>query len=612
MAIPSGLRAAFFTLLLCIGLHARAELRVPDAQAQARTRELAADPVWHALLHLRHGQPQIRDPGFILTLDDFSPERELKATLAALMGERAEHAACRFPARHAWLRAHLVLPPRSDAHCADWHEFQSKAPMDKVSLVFAAEVLSQPSSMMGHLFLKADGLTPDGRQVEHAISFFTDAGSWNLPKLFYDSMVAGKRGYFILAPYREERERYAVQEQRPLWQHSLALTPAQRLLLQAHMHELRQTQLTYFFQSYNCATLIAHLLALARPDMLDGPGGWTTPREVLHRAQDIGLVQSATVETPSRWLIRSLSPLLPAHRVDEVDEAVARQSLSALQATDTGVPTRDFLAWKLAEADLAYRMDTGLVDRRAAAPFKAALQSQMQARFDGFMLDADAQHLPTQAPPERQLTLGWVRRPGGDALRIQALPVSHHLSDDNRAYLNESELRLFEPSVLLHNQGTRLSLERFTLYGVRSILPTDRMTGGLSGQMQLAWAPQASVQQHDARTWLMEGALGKAWRLQDDVDAYALIGGGLGARHHGYLYAQPEVGVVVREVFNMKSWLRHQWVSRPMNEAQASRRWSWTQSVYAAPDQTWQLDWDRTTQGQRQRHTLSLSVKWLY
>jgi hypothetical protein len=612
MAITSGLRAAFFAFVLCLGLPAGASPALADAQASARAMSLAVDPAWHALLHLRDGQPQIRDRQFILTLDDFSPARELNATLAWLMGPDAALAACRFPARHAWLRAHLALPPLSDAHCEDWQEFQRKAPMDHVALVFAAEVLSQPSSMMGHLFLKADGRTAQGRQVDHAISFFTDAGSWNLPKLFYDSMVAGKQGYFILAPYREERERYAVREQRPLWQLDLALTAAERQLLQAHIHELRQTQLTYYFQSYNCATLIEHLVAVARPEMIGGPGGWTTPREVLHRAQDIGLIQATSVQTPSRWLIRSLSPLMPAARVDAVAHAVEAQSTAALQATDTGTPADDFLAWTLAEAYLAYRQDTGLVAPHAASTFKAALQDQSRARFAGLQLDADQQHLPTQAPPERQLAIGWVRRRGEDAVRIQALPVSHHLGDDNRAYLNESELRLFEPSLLLQPRSGRLNLERFTVYAVRSILPTDRLTGGLSGQMQIAWAPQASTRLPDQRTWLLEGALGQAWRVQDDVDAYALLGGGWGARHNGYLYAQPEVGLVVREVFNMKSWLRHQWLSRPLDQPQASRSWSWTQSLYLSPHQTWQLDWDRVVQGGAQRHTLSLSVKWLY
>ncbi len=632
MATRSGLRAAFFALCVMLvallGGHAApawgqavpspAEADLGTLQAHARAQQLAASPTWHALLHLQGGQPQVRDPRFLLSAPAFSPQAELDATLALLHASppaAAQAAQCRFPARDAWLRAQLQLPAADTRHCEAWQTFVQRAPMARVALVFAAEVLSQPSSMMGHLFLRADGRTAQGQDVAHAISFFTDAGSWNLPKLFYDTMVVGSRGHFALTPYRQAREHYAVEEQRTLWQFTLNLTDIERQRLQAHMEELRQVRLTYFFQSYNCATLVDHLLRVARPTQGDEPGSWTTPREVLRRAQQQGLIADVAVETPARWRIRALSETLPPHQVRAVDAAVQTLDLTALQAADTGDATQDFLRWQLAEADLSWRQgDTRTALPEAAsktATFRQGVQA-MSARFAHLELDASASQHPTQTPPERQWGVAWQARDGEGGLLLRAMPASHRLEDDNRSRGVDSGLRLFEPVVWLRADRAQAKLASFTLYSMRSHLPRDAITGGLSGTFYLGWSPQASARQPTRQAWLTEGSIGATWRLHDDLDAYGLLGGGVGWRQGAYAYVQPELGVVIREVANLKSWARVQWLSRPMGDGQPSLSWIWTQSWSPRPQWSVQAEWQAVHQDHQVSRRWQLGVTHLY
>lgn len=616
--LQSGFRAAFFLLFgfLASGVGAATE----PPQHASESASVHADPVWHALLHLRDGSPQVRDPNFILSLGDFSPDRELRATLDALTGAKAQEAACRFPARAMWLHQRGLLPAPDTSHCSDWQEFLSRAPAERVSLVFASEILSQPSSMMGHLFLKVEGATPLGEARAHAISFYTDAATWNVPKLFYESMVEGKTGYFALSPFQEEVQKYAVAEQRSLWTHRLALDETRLRRLQAHIHELRQARITYFFQDYNCATLVRHMLAVVAPDMLKGSGSWTTPKDVLRQAQAIGLVDEVSVQTPARWQVRSLAASMPKGVVREVVDAVGQQGASSkLPSPDMDEQT-GFLALMLAQSLLRYEdsLDQGLPPAARAERLKARraeldrLQATQQRRYPDLQLNADTRRDPALSPPERQLSVGWLRRDRRDLLQLRFLPASHTLSDDNRQYFSENELRLFESSWLVDTRTGRPSLDRLTVYAVQSLLPWDGLTGGVSGRFKLGIEAQPAVHTGDKKALLIEGAIGRTWRITDDADAYVLVGGGWGWRNRGHLYGQPEVGVVLREIWNMKSRISRQVVTHPLGEHKPSHIWSWTQSMYAPGGHTWELRWQQVRQKQEQAHEVALAYKRLF
>lgn len=605
-----GFRAAFFLCLAwlqaCTGL----------ALADQATPPLHAHPVWHALLHIKAGSPQVQDPGFILSLPHFSPERELQATLDALQGPHALEALCRFPARALWLHEQGLLPPPDTRHCTEWQEFTQRAPAERLALAFASEILSQPSSMMGHLFLKVEGQSPQGHRLEHAISFYTDATTWNLPLLFYESMVEGKAGYFALSPFQDEVQKYAVREQRSLWTHQLALDASQLQRLQAHIHELRQTRITYFFQSYNCATLVRHMLAVARPDMLDGPDWWTTPKDVLRQAQHIGLISDASVQTPARWQVRSLAGSLPAQRVQQVARAIEQRNASqTLPAADMDEPT-GFLSLLLAQALLRHQTtgkptDDALNDDARRTELNQ-LQSQQRLRYPNLQLNADTRRDPALSPPERQAGLGWLKRGGRDHLQLRFLPVSHTLSDDNRQHFSENELRLFDSSWLVDARTGHLSLDRLTVYSVQSLLPWEPLTGGVSGRFKLGIEPQASLQRPDKKALLLEGGIGRTWRLMDDLDAYVLVGGGWGWRQSGYLYGQPEVGVVIREIWDMKTQLSRQIVTHPLGEHRPAHVWTWTQSMYLPGGHTWEWRWQRIRQKGAQGHEIGFTYKHLF
>ena len=570
----SGFRAAFFSTCLSLLIM---------ASAWAQPGGASADPVWRALIHWRDSGPSIAGKDFLLSAPQASPEAELQASVQAIWHGPVQDGLCRYPARYAWLRTRLNLPALDLQPCAEVQEFLRRAPADQLSLVFASENLAQPSSMMGHLFLKLEGGDAQGRHQQHAVSFFTDTATWNLPKLLVDSIVVGKPGYFTLSPFDAERRHYVDEEGRTLWEFPLVLQPHQRELMALHLLELRHASLTYFFHRYNCASLIQDLLALASPAVLDDIPWATTPKDVLHAAHRQALLDEPVVHTPARWLLRSTRPTLTPAERGAVDGWVhGRMSLS-LPADDT----RAFLVWQTAQARVAWMQHEGDLRPAEASQMTPQLMGMKRAAFDALELRAGQQQSPLRAPPDRRWSVGARHADGRHWVTAQVMPASHTLLDDNRTSFAENELRLFDLAMSWSPATRDVRLDQFTIYGTRSLLPWDRWTGGLSGQFRIGWERQVS-DQGSALMPVVAGGLGWTWRPMPDIDLFGLATAGLSQKNGAFVYAEPTAGLLVRQVAGMKALAECRWQSTDWTRRQPGAFCSLTQSMAWGP--SWRLE----------------------
>lgn len=578
--------------------------------AEARQRDLAAAPDWASLLHVSNGNPNIPTSDFLLSLPDFSLDAELAATLRFLYSGDASHV-CRFPARYLWLRHELSTPALPVGACAELAEFKARAPADTMAIVFASENLSKPASMMGHILFKLSGRDHEGRAVEHAVSFITDTRGVNLPRLFFDSMVIGIPGFFTLSPYAEKVDLYLREEQRSLWEYELQLDPVRKEWVIAHLMELKQTALTYFFEKYNCATVVDFILSLGAGQQLDVAGFWLTPKDVVKRAHGLNLVRAGRVVPPSRWLIRALSAQMSAAELDSVKEHVDR--LAPLPDAEEHADAAYFRG-QLAKAYHARRFETKRTGGPSARAYGDYLNSVLEMQHSDQRLQAVAFKNPVDAPQDSQVELGLVHRGGQDYLRVSLTPTSHRLIDDNRQYFAESEMVLFDVSVLNDLASHSIVLDRLTLYGTKSLIPYDPMSGGVSGAIQLGMEQRPDDELHERNAVYVAGALGITRRFGLDVDVFTLAG--MGVAYQGSqvrLYLQPELGVIVREVFDMKSTASVVLRESVGSERSGYRKYQFVQSKYLPGGKMTLLlttEWERVDQ--HRRNTIELGVKYLF
>lgn len=523
----SGLLAAFLFIPLAGGC---AELSEQN-YSQKQLLELSRHPAWHALLHLRRGEPQITDTKFLLAATHFSPLEEMIQTLRFIHQSRPP-ALCRFPARYLWLKKMLALKNVPELHCPEIDEFDAKAPHESIAYVFASENVSAPASVLGHSFLKFSGVNQAGKPLSHAVSFYTDADSVNAAKLLWESMVTGKKGLFSLFPYSQEEDKYLDKEQRNLWQFELDLSPEERALIRNHLFELRQVDLTYFFHSYNCASVLRNIIATTGR-LPPTEGLWETPKSTLRDIASAGLVRSKRVVLSDAWMVAqiSYSGRLEKHR------SFFRDDFFNASGDIDRQPTTGF-EYVYARSRNELLHSNGDINSEQWKHNDAKLTSipASQAANDAIAVLTPMQS-PAEAQPEKSLSLRYATGQSHSSVSLRWAPLSHRLSDRQDSY-QDTGLEMFSATAALESSGN-LALEDLTLYSMQSMNPTTPAVSTISSMAYIGYSAwhHLDMENRELRAELL---VGKAFQAAG-VHSVALLAGAACGANSSMAYCVPRV-----------------------------------------------------------------------
>lgn len=568
---------------------------------------MAQSTQWQLLLHSRSDQPQINHPAFLLSAANFSALAELTATLAFYQQDPVA-AFCRFPARITYLAnaGHLVLAADRFEHCEDLQQYRQQVPFDQLQLVYASEVLSSASSMMGHIFLTASGTNFRQQPVKHSLAYFTEITTLNPLRLIYDGTIGGMPGFFIVRPFQQDLQQYQQREGRNVWQFHLKSTAAELELLRLHLWELRGVDITYFFQSFNCATLTLELLALLQPAILDEASLFVSPQDVVKAASKHQMIQSTAVATATDWWSRALGQQLSSRQKSAV--------LHYLQTTpgDTGPASLSLTEPLAAEYLQAAAYQLWLSGQLDAARYQQ-IQSAAPAQF--LQLDLSQYKHPARTPQDSAFLLASGTVAGDSVSQLGWLAAGHLLSSDNRQYLAESELKIGYLLASLNHRQQRWQLDELTLYAVRSFTPSDLLTPAWSGELYLGWRQMAAVAPTDPSTLIDRGAaelsagLGKTLQLQDDLQLYWLVGGGTAHRWpDSKLFMQAKAGFSLDLVFDSKLQTEYQRYSSRLSGQPGGAQWSATLSWFFSQDFSFQLNWQHHSVRSISAHRSSMTL----
>lgn len=593
----SSLRAAFFLIFFWVSSHVFANSATKNIaggpiNSYSTIQQIAQSPVWAALLHFREEKLQIKDRSFILSFDDFSLANELLKTIALLSGPERVAAACRYPARYLWIQTQTSLPEIDLGRCSEFSEYMEKVPADHIALVFASENLSQPASMMGHIFLKLSGTDSQNMLRQHSISFYTDAGTLNLPKLLVENFVTGMNGFYALAPYEEALRQYSVIENRSIWEYQLKLGNMQLALLRRHLYELRYVQFKYHFHSYNCASLIKELLVLVEPAIAQNTDLWTTPVDVLKHANRAKLIENTEVVLSTQWSLRSLLEKLPEADSSHIKYAIDRQELPQLESPDRAEETFLMLEFALSYNNFLYEK------KKIALPDWKDRNSDLLKRKStlpkDYAIEVTGVTNPLNSFEDSQFSVGGLVRAGERYARFGFLPASHTLLDDQPASFSESELKLFELVLLQSQRQNSLTIDKFTLYATRSLMPWTKVTGGVSGSMKIAYENQFDHLLSSQHAFGITGDAGFTKSVGKDVNMYALAGGGAGANGGNiFLQATSMVGILIRELSGMKSIVSIEKIWNPLGNAGSNYHLNFAQKISLAKQHALELTWKK-------------------
>lgn len=511
-----------------------------------RFNSLANNDQWLALLHLKDGQPIIRDERFILSLADFSPANELDKTLALLADPQATlNTKCRFLARAAFLQAHGIHQIQLDeSQCLGYQEFFLKAPADAISIIYASENLTQPSSMLGHSMLAISGINQHGAWVEHGISFFTDLDTINLASILWDTLYLGKKAHYVIEPLAESLNYYLRSEQRNIWQYDLGLSKQEKSLLHKHLWELRDLNMDYFFHLNNCATFSLDVLRVVKPNLGEFRQDWVTPIDVVKAAESTELISTVQVYPSSKWKVRMLTDFIAS---DELE------GLEGLFIHNVELANKSVLATEMVRAYNQYSLEVGDINQKT---WRTNQEQWLTDSEPDYSLEINHYKSPANTPGDAAYHLSFVSSQNDQWLLAGWLPTSHGLEDDNRQYFGETELKLSELVVRANLSSAELDLYRWNIYSAKSLTPRNRFTGGLSGSFSFGFDQFLYDSEQTELAAYVSGAVGITHKINQDLGIYYLANASQVVNlDHAYAAISPEVGLYLYEVLNMKSML---------------------------------------------------------
>ena len=517
--------------------------------------ELYKKTQWKALLHF-NDYLNIHDPKFILS-EKFSLRNELRANIQSFYKEKESyaninnHAQCKFPARFLFISKELNLKKDEFPNiiCPDLGIYKQKAPAERISLVYVSEKVNNPSSMMGHTFLKYSGMNYKNVKSEHAISFYTVIETINILKLTYQNIFSGMKGLFSLKPYKSVIEPYLTEENRNVWEYELNLSDYKKALIYYHIWELKDVSVKYFFTKYNCSTVIYYILSLADENIYDEKKLWITPLNTVKFIYDYNLIKSSKLIPSNEWFVKMLEENISNEKIDILEKMFETKNYNAIS-------NLDFYSLKLLEAHNKVRYQKEEIKFLEYQNLNVNILKSVKNNSN--VIDISNYKIINKIPSERQISIGAKNINSSKYSKLSFLPASHTLNDYNREYFGESELKIAYLSLLFNNK--KISLDEFTLYSMKSYMPNNGFNNDLSYQFEMAIKKDYSSKINYLNYLKIGGGVGLDYLLFKDINIFFMLNSGVGYNRDDleHIYFNPQVGAMIYEVFNMKSLIYYE------------------------------------------------------
>jgi hypothetical protein len=516
---------------------------------EVASRALHADPAWKAILHVKGELPVNGQTSAFLSSDRFSLERELRLTIKTLFKD--SYSRCRFPARLGFLKNKLLL---SDSvfpmtECLEYNKFLKKVPNTKTYLVYASENVKSASSMLGHIMLRMDGINDDGIEVSHGITFFTEIEGFNVPSILFDSLIIGKKGYFQVAPYSEFVRNYQQSEQRNIWEYELSLTSEQKQFIRDITWELGSRDLSYFFHTYNCATVTQLLVASALPDSIPDLQAWLTPLDVVRFVEKKEMVKKARLLPSNEWQLRALVDNLPKDIIKSSKQKTVegRITLDPSLVYEINVLNLEFYA-----EYTNYLFLNNEIDDKTYNKNKKSIK-EINTKFKNFEIDVGKYKMPTESVFESQFALGVSRFKSENWVKLNWFPVANNQLDNKKNVFGETTLTLSDLSLIYSPESNNLKLENWLIYTMHSHVPSSSIIDTYSTGIQFGFEQHFDDSLNRKLAVFVNGQIGYTFELNRDLALYIEAGLGLGSNmKETYLYVTPKVGAFVYLVGDLK------------------------------------------------------------
>lgn len=439
------------------------------------------DQKWIKLLHYEKNlmgkmHSRIEDQKFFLhPQGQKNPNKELLANIESLQ-QNPHHYHCRFPARYEYLTKKLNLartPP-----CQELSFWKSQFKPKGVSLIYASQYLSNPTSVMGHTFLRFSNQESSeylNVTVNYGADIPEDAGVMDY---LVKGIFGGFKGTFFVGPFYIKHHEYINIDRRDLWEYELNLASEEINDLINHLWELvKQVEFKYYFTRENCAFLPLAALEAVKPDLkiIDQLHFYLIPSESLKAIRNQGLVKSVKFYPSLRKKLEVKLEQMNVKQRNSYDQI--------LSDADQKFQSEDNL---VLEAVMDYyhiqkQLQGGRFYSDQEAFFNRALM--LRSRL-GVNTNEPALRVPTA--PDRghgpfRVGIGTgLQNRDTSFVELDFRPALHELFDIHTGYLPYSEISLLKGQTRFYLDSSEFVLDSLTIFSLKKIVPYSSISSEIS------------------------------------------------------------------------------------------------------------------------------------
>ena len=550
----------FYILFFCSTSSASySDEGLSDALLNAQKLNLGSQTKWYALLHFESGvffsgSSIINERFFLSSKGQQDPSEELKATITAFF--KFPNSQCRFPARLMWFKTVMPHANFPVIECSKYTAYINRFTTNSISVVYASGYLGNPASMFGHVLLKFNGDSGSNELLDNTYSYgATVPENDNKLTYIYKGITGGYQGHFANQKYHHQNLTYTESELRDLWEYRLKLTQDDIDLLLAHLWEIENTSMTYYFFKENCGYQLAKLLEIVINKPLLAPNkSWVMPYDLVmmlnkpetnkyideviyhgSRQQDLYTRFNQLTEQEKQ----SLDNIISTHSEQTVELLRTLNEKSEKKVIDTMYDYYAFIDVK----------NDGLTDEQSTKK-KLLLTERFNLPAEKLQWEKANKQPPHKAQNTAMIQISPIYNTSfGYGVTARFRANYYDLLNLNAARIPYSELRTLDLSLLYTDEQKSWSIREFTLFNIINLNVSQT---GLVEDALYAWELEAgykpsSLSCINCSDMYVSGFLGKSKHVTKSGAGYIALAGEIQFPDFtsSSLLSGPEIGVVL-------------------------------------------------------------------
>ena len=491
--------------------------------------EAAYSSQWLKLLHYEKDGGKyvsaVENEEFFLTQEGYkNPQAEYDEAVK-LFNEKGNTKKCDFPARFMVL-SRLGEVKGSLDDCKEYQQFLSDVQPKAVTMLFTDAYMNNPSSMFGHTLFRIDTKRQGTQLLAHGANFGADTGDEQGPLYILKGLWGGYYGRFGVHPYYDVINLYNNIENRDIWEYGLNLTDDELALFVAHLWEMQEAKIRYYFASKNCSYVLLLMLEAIKPelDLTSEFKHYTVPLATIKAINELPDFVNDVQYRPSRQ-----SKL--KHRYKQMNKEQKRvfrkiirqnevdlSSLSDEEQADVLETAYQYVQYQYVEKDLE------LADYRKKS-FKLLQARSKIVNQHQYFDELKEGRNPVEAHKAREVGVNFGFRNGKAFQEISFEPVYTSLLDDSYGLLKGAEIHMVDIAFRHYDIKDKYVLGNLNLLHVESLSGVDVMFSPFSFEIDVAIRRLYNPKTKKDYTAAIAGVnAGQSYALTDDLLMYVMNG----------------------------------------------------------------------------------------